>query len=374
MQRVLVALCFSAAAALVPNGVAARAANAKAPLKVLFGVHYTRSARRRGTSVAARVQRIAAAALVCFSRAKLKEITHSAAECAAAAAATHNNRAPHAVAATHDDRAPARHRRDSRRPRTGTPSPRRPTPAQAATFERAAPTAPIFSDVCSETGVTLSRFMIETALANPELRELESIFSSIETASKTISNLVRRSALTGLTGYLDSGNINIQGEEQKKLDVITNEVLKNALRYTGRMGVLASEEEDAPVEVDDDLDERYKKEIIVEKTTGKYVAVFDPLDGSSNVDAGIPTGTIFGIFEDKQDECDLSNGDLDACLESTLQPVRGGVRFFVMTASAAARRAPARRAAVDTPSNHPRRATPWWRRATCSTAARRTSS
>jgi len=223
MQRVLVALCFSAAAALVPNGVAARAANAKAPLK-------------------------------------------------------------------------------------------------AATLERAAPTAPIFSDVCSETGVTLSRFMIETALANPELRELESIFSSIETASKTISNLVRRSALTGLTGYLDSGNINIQGEEQKKLDVITNEVLKNALRYTGRMGVLASEEEDAPVEVDDDLDERYKKEIIVEKTTGKYVAVFDPLDGSSNVDAGIPTGTIFGIFEDKQDECDLSNGDLDACLESTLQP------------------------------------------------------
>lgn len=247
---------------------------------------------------------------------------------------------------------------------------------QAATLERAAPTAPIFSDVCSETGVTLSRFMIETALANPELRELESIFSSIETASKTISNLVRRSALTGLTGYLDSGNINIQGEEQKKLDVITNEVLKNALRYTGRMGVLASEEEDAPVEVDDDLDERYKKEIIVEKTTGKYVAVFDPLDGSSNVDAGIPTGTIFGIFEDKQDECDLSNGDLDACLESTLQPVRGGVRFFVTTAPLRrVRRAPARRAAVDTtPSNHPRRATPWWRRATCSTAARRTSS
>ena len=139
---------------------------------------------------------------------------------------------------------------------------------QAATLERVAPTAPIFSDVCSETGVTLSRFMIETALANPELSELESIFSSIETASKTISNLVRRSSLTGLTGYLDSGNINIQGEEQKKLDVITNDVLKNALRYTGRMGVLASEEEDAPVEVDDDIEEKYQKEVLVEKTRG----------------------------------------------------------------------------------------------------------
>ena len=141
---------------------------------------------------------------------------------------------------------------------------------QAATRERVAPTAPIFSDVCSETGVTLSRFMIETALANPELSELESIFSSIETASKTISNLVRRSSLTGLTGYLDSGNINIQGEEQKKLDVITNDVLKNALRYTGRMGVLASEEEDAPVEVDDDIEEKYQKEVLVEKTRGEY--------------------------------------------------------------------------------------------------------
>ena len=203
--------------------------------------------------------------------------------------------------------------------------------------------------------------MIETALANPELSELESIFSSIETASKTISNLVRRSSLTGLTGYLDSGNINIQGEEQKKLDVITNDVLKNALRYTGRMGVLASEEEDAPVEVDDDIEEKYQKEVLVEKTrgeyeddgafastletrmclcccarvpskrvdgvgakhkpnAGKYVAVFDPLDGSSNVDAGIPTGTIFGIFEDKQDECDLTADDLDTCLETTLQP------------------------------------------------------
>eukprot|EP00629_Pelagomonadales_sp_RCC1024_P008538 CAMPEP_0119259756 /NCGR_PEP_ID=MMETSP1329-20130426/441_1 /TAXON_ID=114041 /ORGANISM="Genus nov. species nov., Strain RCC1024" /LENGTH=411 /DNA_ID=CAMNT_0007259157 /DNA_START=45 /DNA_END=1280 /DNA_ORIENTATION=- len=192
---------------------------------------------------------------------------------------------------------------------------------KVATMERTTPQAPVFSDVCSETGVTLSRFMIETALANPELAELESIFSSIETASKTISNLVRRSSLTGLTGYLDSGAINVQGEEQKKLDVITNDILKNALRYTGRMGVLASEEEDAPVEVEDDLDSRYSgKQVLMEKTRGKYVAVFDPLDGSSNVDAGIPTGTIFGIFEDKQDECDIEGDDMEACLEATLQP------------------------------------------------------
>ena len=67
---------------------------------------------------------------------------------------------------------------------------------------------------------------------------------------------------------------------------------------------------------------RYRAVVGARKTrnAGKYVAVFDPLDGSSNVDAGIPTGTIFGIFEDKQDECDLTADDLDTCLETTLQP------------------------------------------------------
>jgi fructose-1,6-bisphosphatase len=55
----------------------------------------------------------------------------------------------------------------------------------------------------------------------------------VQTACKTISNLVRRSALKGITGLEESGSINIQGEEQKKLDVITNNVLKAALQYTG---------------------------------------------------------------------------------------------------------------------------------------------
>jgi fructose-1,6-bisphosphatase I len=211
---------------------------------------------------------------------------------------------------------------------------------QAATLEpptRASPTAPVFDQVCKETGITLSRFMIETAIANPELSELESIFSSIETATKTISNLVRRSSLTGLTGYLDDGNINIQGEEQKKLDVITNDVLKNALRFTGRMGVLASEEEDVPVEVEDESAARYQKEVLVEQTSGKYVAVFDPLDGSSNVDAGIPTGTIFGIFEDNNAECEVVEGSdvSDECLKATLQAGRNLVASgYVLYSSA----------------------------------------
>ena len=94
--------------------------------------------------------------------------------------------------------------------------------------------------------------MNEVARANPELLDLETLISSIQTACKTIKMLVERSQLTGLTGYADGGgSINVQGEEQKRLDVITNDVLKKALRFTGKMGVIASEEEDIPVEVGD---------------------------------------------------------------------------------------------------------------------------
>ncbi len=143
-------------------------------------------------------------------------------------------------------------------------------------------------------------------------------------ACKTLSNLVRRSAISGLTGLEDGGgSINVQGEEQKKLDVISNDVLKNALRWSGELATLASEEEDVPVSILDNGD--FSSEIIVENS-GRYVAVFDPLDGSSNVDAGIPVGTIFGIFDSA--ECSVEDMDFDddiekleeKCLQDTLQP------------------------------------------------------
>jgi len=188
---------------------------------------------------------------------------------------------------------------------------------------------PVFPDVCQYAGVTLSRYVLEMARANPEkpdLVELVSVMSSIERACKTISNLVRtapiqQAALLGLEG--DGASINVQGEEQKKLDVITNTVLKNALRFSGKMAVLASEEEDEPVGVDETPEALYSydKEVIIEEGQ-KYVAVFDPLDGSSNVDANIPTGTIFGIFEEP-DGCNVLNGDGEVmdneCLTATMQ-------------------------------------------------------
>lgn len=183
---------------------------------------------------------------------------------------------------------------------------------------------PVFDEVCETTGVTLKRFMSEVAMLNPELAELSTLFGAIETACKAITNLVKRSQLPSSETLGYQGEINVQGEDQKKLDVITNDLLKRALRFTGRLGVLASEEEDTPVDLlPTDAGE---KEVLIDEGE-KYVAVFDPLDGSSNVDAGIPTGTIIGIYE-HDEECAIDPDCIGeecteqeaACLANTLQP------------------------------------------------------
>merc|ERR1719298_4653 len=135
--------------------------------------------------------------------------------------------------------------------------------------------------------MTLTRYMIQQSIKDPEkYQDMESLMSSIQMACKQIASMVARAGISDLTGLEEGGgSVNVQGEEQKKLDVISNDVLKNALRFSGRVGVVGSEEEDAPV-------------LIEEAYSGRYVAVFDPLDGSSNIDAAISTGTIFGIFEE----------------------------------------------------------------------------
>ena len=80
-----------------------------------------------------------------------------------------------------------------------------------------------------------------------------------------------------------AGNTNVQGEEQKKLDVLSNDIMINSLRASGKTAVLVSEELEEAV-------------IIQGRNKGKYCVVFDPLDGSSNIDAGVNIGTIFGVY------------------------------------------------------------------------------
>jgi len=180
---------------------------------------------------------------------------------------------------------------------------------------------PVFDEVCDTVGVTLTRFMSEVAMLNPEISELTQLFGAIDTSCKAIAGLVKRSQLPSSETLGYQGEVNIQGEDQKKLDVITNDLLKRALRFTGRLGVLASEEEDEPVDLVGNSESEGGKSLLLEETE-KYVVVFDPLDGSSNVDAGIPTGTIIGIYE--HDEDCLVEGENDAeavdtCLANCLQ-------------------------------------------------------
>eukprot|EP00897_Mesotaenium_endlicherianum_P005656 jgi/Mesen1/5118/ME000255S04088 len=141
--------------------------------------------------------------------------------------------------------------------------------------------------------------------------ELTVVLSSISLACKQIASLVQRAGISKITGV--QGAVNVQGEDQKKLDVISNEVFGNCLRASGRTGIIASEEEDKPVAVE-------------ESYSGSYVVVFDPLDGSSNIDAAVSTGSIFGIyrsaegcFADLGDDPTLDNIE-KACIANVCQP------------------------------------------------------
>ncbi|CAG9460919.1 unnamed protein product [Pedinophyceae sp. YPF-701] len=162
----------------------------------------------------------------------------------------------------------------------------------------------------SDYGVrTLGTWLLEQEKRGQIDSEMAIVLSSISLACKQIATLVNRSGISNLTGV--AGATNVQGEDQKKLDVISNEVFSNCLRSCGKTGVLASEEEDEPVFVE-------------ETTSGNYVVVFDPLDGSSNIDAGISVGTIFGIYA-PQDGCevDMSMGAdevVKQCVVNVCQP------------------------------------------------------
>jgi fructose-1,6-bisphosphatase I len=167
---------------------------------------------------------------------------------------------------------------------------------------------PVHTNVCSRTGVPLSRYMMEMEKLNPELSEVESIFTSIQVACKAISKLVKTASLEGHTGLHDGGT-NTHGEEQKTLDVMANDVLKKAFQWSGHMHTLMSEEEEAPVLFAEDVDGQ----------EGTYIACFDPLDGSSNIDCGLPVGTIFGIFHADHDALQPGNNLVAAgyCLYSS---------------------------------------------------------
>ena len=131
--------------------------------------------------------------------------------------------------------------------------------------------------------ITIERFIIEQERLYPEATgELSNLLYDIALGAKIIAAAVRRAGILNILG--SAGAVNVQGEEQQKLDVFANEALKNSMCYTGRVCVMASEEDDEVIPIAEDIPH------------GKYAVLFDPLDGSSNIDNNNPVGTIFSIY------------------------------------------------------------------------------
>ena len=112
--------------------------------------------------------------------------------------------------------------------------------------------------------------------------EFSWLLSGITLATKMIQSKVRRAGLTDLLGSIDQTNV--QGEVQQKLDVYANEALMHCLSLRQSIGILASEENEKPITVN------------FQSPNAKYAVVFDPLDGSSNIDVNVSVGTTFSIL------------------------------------------------------------------------------
>jgi fructose-1,6-bisphosphatase I len=129
-------------------------------------------------------------------------------------------------------------------------------------------------------GTTLREHVLQGMHAAPGATgEFTSLLNHISLAIRIINSRVRAAGLSELLGY--TGETNVQGEEVQKLDAFSNDVLMNVLERSGHCGVVASEELD---------------EAVVAPNHGKYVVLFDPLDGSSNIDTNVGIGTIFAIL------------------------------------------------------------------------------
>jgi len=148
--------------------------------------------------------------------------------------------------------------------------------------------------------ITIERFVLEH---QPDYArgEFTNLLYDIALAAKIISYKTNRAGLVDILGR--AGATNIQGEEQQKLDVFADDIIFRICDHTGRLCVMASEEREDIIEIP----EPYRK--------GSYVLVYDPLDGSSNIDVNVSIGTIFGVYR-------CLNWEERGRVEDVLQPAR----------------------------------------------------
>ena len=132
--------------------------------------------------------------------------------------------------------------------------------------------------------ISLTRYLVEQQRDHGHIpAQLRLLLEVVARACKSISQAVNKGALGGILG--SAGSENVQGEVQKKLDIIANEVLIEANEWGGHLAAMASEEMDSIYAVPN----RYPQ--------GEYLLLFDPLDGSSNIDVNVSIGTIFSVLK-----------------------------------------------------------------------------
>ena len=145
---------------------------------------------------------------------------------------------------------------------------------------------------------TLTQYLIEQRRRFPTASgELNALILDVSIACKAIARTVALGALAEAPG---GGHFNVQGEEQKPLDVASNEMLIRQTEWSGHLAGMASEEMELPYQIP------------ASYPRGKYLLVFDPLDGSSNIDVNVSVGSIFSILRAPQDVIDAGRDVVEA--------------------------------------------------------------
>ena len=171
------------------------------------------------------------------------------------------------------------------------------------------------SDLVKHTAtsvVTIERFIIEQERLHPQATgELSGLLYDLGLAEKMIANKVRSAGLADILGATDLENV--QGETQQKLDVLANEIMVKALDHGGRLCAMASEEEPDIIPIPENF------------RCGKYCLLFDPLDGSSNIDVNVPVGTIFSVTRKITSG---SRGEMEDMLQAGRKQVAAGYVIY----------------------------------------------
>ena len=161
--------------------------------------------------------------------------------------------------------------------------------------------------------MTIERHILEGEKKHPEATgKFSGILSTIALAAKIISFEINKAGLVDILGFTD--DINVHGERVKKLDMYSHDIMVKAMEYGGHLCIMASEEEEGIIHIP----KHYE--------IGKYVLLFDPLDGSSNIDANVSIGTIFSIY--KRVSQDGQPGTTDDVIQPGLEQVAAGYVLY----------------------------------------------